>query len=405
MQHKLGSEIDLSILEKVINLIILKNDSFRLRFKTDKGIKYLFKKLNFFKRCTYVKQYVSEYEEKKFEFYELSSEYAEWVKLQSIKLFDLYDSDLYSFIFLKLNTGEYVVFLRIHHIITDGWSLNLVISQIGEYYTKIKNGLLIDLHPNPSYIDLILKEEKYQKTDKFRNDKKLLFEKFKNAPESALFKKKMNHRGNCNYKTFILSPDITKIIYKLCENVFIYPLILFTAAIVRLIKSKTNINDIILIMLYHNRVSKQEMETTGMYSKAIPMRIKLGEKMNLKMLSNKIFAEYKFSINHGQEAAIMNLLENGNKFYRNAILISSEKYPSDNTGIVKSIEFHDLGYVSNPLIFQINDYNQAGFKLKYEYQTNYFSDIEIDDLQREIENIIIQFGKGELDISNRINQI
>lgn len=407
---KLRGEIDLTILEKVINLIILKNDGLRLRLiKIDKGIKGLFLSLSlkmfifdiiknlFNKNFSLIKQYVSEYQEKKIEFCNFSTDNTEWIKRQSIKLFDLYDSDLYSFIIVKLKTGEYAVFIRIHHFIADGWSLYQIANQIGEYYIKIKNGLTINLNQNPSYIDFILKEEEYKKTKKFKRDKQIWIEKMENFPESTLLKNKKKDNTKGGYKLFKLSPVIAGTVNKLCENLNINPSLLFTAVMVYYIESKTSEKDISLLILSHNRVNEREMNTIGMYSRSIPIRVKLEKKMKLKILTNKILSEYKFSLRYGNMTVIQDLIENGqliNQCY--AILISNEKYISDNTGVIDSIEFHENGYSNSPLLFRIYDEKQAEYKLEYQYQTDFFSDSDIDDMQRDIENITKQLGKVEI---------
>lgn len=389
---KLFGEIDLQILEKTINLIILKNDSLRLRLaKIDKGLFSIF-----YKKSSLIKQYVSGYHEKKIEFYRLSMDKTEWIKHQAIKLFNLYDSDLYSFIILELNTGEYALFIRIHHIITDGWSLNLLANQIGEYYTKLKNGLTIDTNQNPSYIDLIIKEKEYKKTEKFIKDKQVWIKKIKNAVESSMFKNKSMISTKGDSKLFELSPEMTETINKLCEYLHIYPSILFTALMVYFIQSKTSEKDITLIMLSHNRVNEREMHTTGMYSRATPICLKLKEKMNLKTLADNILLEYKFALKYGKESVIVDLHEKNRYFFKYNIFIAYEKYTPDSTGVIKSLEYHNTGFKADPFVFRIYEQKDSGYILEYEYRTDFFSDSDIYEMHKEIEKTTIQLGKTEI---------
>jgi len=54
--------------------------------------------------------------------------------------FDLESDDLFRFTLIKLNDNEHIISFVFHHIITDGWSINLLITEFIEiYYSLTKN--------------------------------------------------------------------------------------------------------------------------------------------------------------------------------------------------------------------------------------------------------------------------
>ncbi|MEA5603820.1 amino acid adenylation domain-containing protein [Nostoc sp. UHCC 0252] len=60
------------------------------------------------------------------------------------KPFDLAVGPLVQFILLQLSNQEYVLLLKMHHIIYDGWSLNIFFGELSQLYAAFSQGL-----PNP----------------------------------------------------------------------------------------------------------------------------------------------------------------------------------------------------------------------------------------------------------------
>ncbi|MCO4752891.1 MAG: amino acid adenylation domain-containing protein [Bacteriovoracaceae bacterium] len=55
--------------------------------------------------------------------------------------FDLHSGPVFVFELLKLKENEHILFLTGHHLICDGWSMALIVSDISRLYERIKSGL------------------------------------------------------------------------------------------------------------------------------------------------------------------------------------------------------------------------------------------------------------------------
>ncbi|MCS4479982.1 condensation domain-containing protein [Clostridium botulinum] len=77
------------------------------------------------------------------------------------------NNQLYYFAIYKISRKEYGVLLNIHHIISDGWSINLIEKQICKIYSKLINNEDISLNEYYSYVDFVHEEQKYLKSDRF----------------------------------------------------------------------------------------------------------------------------------------------------------------------------------------------------------------------------------------------
>ncbi|WP_282081524.1 non-ribosomal peptide synthetase [Aquimarina algiphila] len=64
----------------------------------------------------------------------------EYIKEEQNKGYDLSKGPLFTMSLLKINDTKYVFFLSMHHIISDGWSLEILTSEIIESYRQLEQG-------------------------------------------------------------------------------------------------------------------------------------------------------------------------------------------------------------------------------------------------------------------------
>ena len=88
--------------------------------------------------------------------------------------FNLENAPLVRASLIKLNDKKYLFFLSLHHIIGDGWTIQLIMSEIVKIYNALKQGneinlpeLKIQYKDYALWINEALKEEKYQASEKY----------------------------------------------------------------------------------------------------------------------------------------------------------------------------------------------------------------------------------------------
>ncbi len=123
---RLDGALNYSALEKSINLLCLRHEALRLGFKLDlKGVP---------------KQFVRDHIAFKLDVINIEEAHLK-VRLREAahQLFDLYTDTLARFILFKIDEKNHVLLINQHHIITDGWSIRLLLSELSVAYKAYLN--------------------------------------------------------------------------------------------------------------------------------------------------------------------------------------------------------------------------------------------------------------------------
>ena len=151
-------KINIDALERAINLFIENNDSVRI---------------NLFEDHSEIKQFIKDYSFVAIEKVNITKQYP-LSKLEEdviAKHFKLFNNDLYRFVIFVNSDGTGGFMANLHHIISDAWTMSLLIDQIMSYYTSIIQNSPIEHTINSTYIDFIEEEQTYIKSSKFERAK------------------------------------------------------------------------------------------------------------------------------------------------------------------------------------------------------------------------------------------
>ncbi len=121
---------------------------------------------------------------------------------------------------IRLNDNEGRFYIKAHHIVIDAWSINLLVNQIMQYYSLIKNNPTLSKDKYPSYIDYILSEEEYKYSEKLKKNKEFWNNKFSTVPECISIKQHSTGYTNikAERKTFIVPHELSLKIKKYCKQ-------------------------------------------------------------------------------------------------------------------------------------------------------------------------------------------
>ncbi|MCP5061068.1 MAG: amino acid adenylation domain-containing protein, partial [Ignavibacteriae bacterium] len=79
---------------------------------------------------------VSELQEEK-----STNEVTQLLKKEATYIFDIENDSLFRFTLIKINSTEHIISFTFHHIITDGWSINLLLKEFTEIYYSLENNI------------------------------------------------------------------------------------------------------------------------------------------------------------------------------------------------------------------------------------------------------------------------
>ena len=197
-------KIDENAFEKAINLFIKNNDSVRL---------YLTQEGPDIKQC--LKDYSFEEIEKVniTETYPLSALEEDVIK----KHFTLLNSNLYRFVIFKNADGTGGFMANLHHMISDAWTMSLLIDQIMNTYVSIIQNTPIQDTKHSSYLDFIEEEKKYLESSKFERAKNFWENQFDHL-EFSYLKDFQSGSYEAIRKSVTLSKEETNTLVEFCNS-------------------------------------------------------------------------------------------------------------------------------------------------------------------------------------------
>lgn len=368
--------IDFTLLEESINLLIKRNEGLRLRFLEQNGDIF---------------QYVSEYEKLKLDFFDFSvyeeseAEFEKWVEKEARKPFQLENEKLFYFALFKISENDNGYLAKFHHIISDGWSINIMTEQICDCYLKLLNGEEIFCDSGHSYIEYIEHEKEYLTSCRFLKNKSFWNEKFRALPETLLDKSSDFLEGK--RKTYDLAPDKSLMIKefvavnKCSLNTFFVTLYLIY------LHKITQQDDIVIGTPVSNRSGKKEKSIFGMFTSTMPFRFIIDDGSTvLETISkvNKGLMECYYNQKYPYDLLVQDL-ELKKKGYDNLFNVCVNYYNTTlNTELnglrIENVEFYNGNQVYS-LQLVIKDWSDSrSLTLDFDYKVNDYTDGQIDDI-------------------------
>ncbi len=384
--------VNFDFLKKAINEMIKVNDSMRLKF---------IEKNN---SCI---QYVQEYTPFDFDTIYLSSK--EEMKNATLKVantpFNIADS-LFNFILFKFSNGSGGFIVSIHHLISDSWTLGLIVKEIMKNYSDLLNNTYEE-QIKPSYLNYIQAENDYKNSDKFAKDKKYWDDIFQTIPEVAsipLIKNNQTDSISCagTRETFILSKkDLTEI-KNFCDKYKVSVYNFFMAVYSLYISRVSNLDDFVIGTPILNRTNFEQKQTMGMFISVAPLRIGIDETASFVDFSKKIATDTVSLFRH-QKYSYQSILEDVRKkdssipnLYNIVLSYQITKTIEKSNQVNYSTDWMFNGNVSDELQIHLFDLNDAeSMTVAYDYKSELFSSQEIDNLHIRILNMIHQVISNE----------
>lgn len=381
---KIHGNINYDILENAINLFVKNNEAVRLQITEKDNEPY---------------QYFVDFKYSQLEFYDFTSKNSEeffaWDKKQTERPFELLDNKLFYFALVKIDEETGGFYVKMHHLISDAWSMGIVGNSIIEYYSKLKNEEEIDFCPKPSYEEFILKEDRYYMSDRFKSDEEYWKTRLIDFNEITSLKPRKEMDIRAKRKTFVIPKKLTDKLKRYCSENNVSEYSVFFAALLMYINRVTSKEDLTIGTPLLNRTNAREKETFGMFaSTAVPVRTRISEEMNFEELMGNISKEVLSVFRHQKYP--YNLMQklvrssNGANDALFDIVLSYQNSKFRNDLYEKFFtRWHFNGYQIESLIININDRdNDDKFIIDYDFLVSLFSATEIDFIHQHIVNIL-----------------
>ena len=260
---KIHGHAEFDKLRKAITLFIENSDSFRIRLIVLDDV---------------VKQYFTEEESAPIKHLDFSNHLNpeealnKWMNIEVRRCFDLFESPLYEFtLFSSDSFSGYA--LRIHHIIADGWSMQLLAEGVSSWYERLvhEDNIQTNANKKPSYQAYLLSEQEYIKSNRYSLNRSYWLEAMADADSKDLTVTTL--RGK-RY-SYTIPSELAQKISMFCRQYHISTNTLFSTLYLLYQWKITGQDEHIIGIPIAGRFSRMERETFGMMTGSIPLRLVL----------------------------------------------------------------------------------------------------------------------------------
>jgi len=190
---EIEENVDFEILERTMNCIVEKNDIYRINIvKGGDEVYQVIKPYNYFKMDVVEVESIEELEEE---------------VIKKVR-YNLEKGDLFKYIGFKNKNGKDGVVVLEHHLISDAWTMSLMIKYITNIYYKLKNNESVEEIEFPQYVEYIEAQNEYMNSEKFKKDETYWLEKFNDKVDEISFKQDKH-----NFNTYFIRKE-----YELEDN-------------------------------------------------------------------------------------------------------------------------------------------------------------------------------------------
>lgn len=381
-------KIDISLLKEAINITIENNQAMRTRIFKDST------------NNNNPMQYFADFCSFDIPIFDFSAktmdDFRSFQKEATKKPFDIYENDLYEFIICILPNDEIALICRFHHLITDAWSLGLIIDSFAINYTRLANQLEI---PKTAglYSDFISREQNYLASDTYLKNKDFWKEELEDL-EPVSLKNTSSSSYKANRIEFAFSLEETNNINDFCKQNHISAYALFLAVINLYLYRTTSYENFTIQTPILNRLGK-EKSTIGMFINmiSIPMKNKKNSSVlellqEISMNSISYFKNAKYPYMH----LLQDLRTNQDRQSYNIVYSFQNMRPK--TDFPNLVSYHSewnfVDYMSDEFVINVTDINNSGcYHISYDYRTELFDEQEIKWIYERMRTIIFDIIK------------
>lgn len=380
---KLGETLHIERWIEAIRQVISDDEGLRLRMIRQDGD---------------VRQYVAPDQKVEVSFLDFShpggaDEFRQWVERETRKRWPIIDSTLFYFFILRLGRDDHRLFVKVHHLVADGWSVTVLVEQIFKRYRALQTGEALNEAPPGSFVDYIVRQTDTHTPEMAEQFVHYVSRELIRAPVAVRIRPDLPATVDvkASRKTFTIPPTLRTEIVRFSESHHTSVYLFFLTGILLYISMVNATEDAAVCTLFHNRLDPAYQNTVGMFSTILPLRVNVADDLSFSELSRRVLSEWKQSIQ--RQPASLSLQD----------LVTVHQHLATFFDVLVSYESHlpgeapewfhgeaDLHLVS--LAISILDYPTAGLErhqvdMEFRYRTGLFSEADIAVIYQQLMNL------------------
>lgn len=208
---KMDGQIPKQILKQILHNIIMENDVFHIRLHRENGKVY--------QDFEYQPREISVFTFKE------EAEFLLWAEEERNKPVSI-QGELFRLTGIILK-GSFGYFAVIHHILADGYSMNVLFEQFLAHYTQYKEMGTVEFIPAPSFQEYLKQEQKYYESKRYQLDIQYWKEQTVHSEDMVKLTGKISTKAKAMRKAFKISTGVLEEIQCYCQQNSITPYHLF----------------------------------------------------------------------------------------------------------------------------------------------------------------------------------
>ena len=380
---RIRGNLDLTLLQDSIQQVLSCDSSLRTRLSIVDG---------------QVMQYHVPYTPEDFPVYDFcntsAAGFENWEIAVTRELMPLEEMPLYRFFLFRDAEGSGGVLIKLHHIISDGWSQVSICNKISQTYLDLLAKRTPILEPTPDYRLHIQEEQDYIQSKSFPRDEAYWSKLLEQVDEPTMLKSVTSSSISPVGRrlSFELPQILNHAISSFCLEHRVAPFAVFYMALAIYFKRITGSRHFTIGVPIFNRTNYQFKQSTGMFVTTLPFINAIDDQLSLNQFNEDLMEKWYALLRHQRYpfSKISDLSGQDSRLFHIALSYQDSKIlQSSDTSVEFSGRWHYSGYQAEQLtihLTNLKDHQQ--YAVDYDYLAQFFSEDEIFSLHNYLCHIL-----------------
>lgn len=310
-------------------------------------------------------------------------EYVAWAETQAKIPLDLYGSLCRITV---VSVGDSVgVFMVLHHIIADAWTMGLMADRLTAILRGETPG---NIEPYSRHLEA---QEAYEAGKRYQKDKEYWLSIYERNKEITYFNEKPAKTNAASRKRFTLTRELSEGVKRYCANNGVSEYVVFVSALAAYVYRVTGREQFYLGTPMLNRSTIEERNTAGVFVNTVALSVETEEKTSFTGLCAQISETVSGAFRH-QKYPYTELLrtvraQGGQTEVLFDVMLS---YQNIRSASGTRVSWYHSGAQTESLQIHIDDRNDDGlYHIDYDYQTEKFTAHDIERMHEHIMNLLV----------------
>ncbi len=382
---RIKGQLDLSLLQQSIHCILACDSSLRTQLTIIDG---------------QVMQYQPDYIPDDFPVYDFCNTsptgFENWEIAVTRERMPLEKTPLYRFYLFRDTESSGGVLVKLHHIISDGWSQVSICNKISQTYLDLLSNRKPQLEEVPDYQLHVQEELSYMQSKSFARDEQYWRELLSNIEEPSMFK----HIASSSVSpvgrrtSFELPQILNHAIFTFCQRNRVSPFAAFYMALAIYFKRISGSSRFCIGVPIFNRTNYLFKKSTGMFVTTLPFINTINDQLSLNQFNEAVTEKWYELLRHQRYpfSKITELYSSDNRLFNIALSYQDSKIlQSHDTSAEFSGRWHYCGYQAEQLAIHLTNLkDHQKYAVDYDYLAQFFSEDEIQSLHNNLCQILYE---------------